>query len=198
MAKTKKNKVSIWTKFWAVTINTVLVLLILIGILIAASLLPIKNNYRILAVMSGSMEPTISTGALVIIKPVSEYKLQDIITFKTPGSTKKNDFTTHRLVKIEDKNGQKTYVTKGDANKTDDTDQITQDKIIGKKLFSIALLGYLLGYIKTLPGLLIIVIIPAVIIVYEEINKIKHEAKKIIKTKKKIKKAKNEKIASEN
>lgn len=195
MTKKTKEKISIWSKVWMIIINTILVLLILIGLLIAASLLPIKNNYRILAVMSGSMEPTISTGALIIIKPVAQYKEQDIITFKSPGSTKKNDYTTHRLVKIEEKDGQKKFVTKGDNNKTDDTEQITQDKIIGKEFFSIALLGYLLGYIKTLPGLLIIVIVPAVIIIYEEINKIKHEAKKIIKAKKKLKKAKNEKIA---
>lgn len=168
----------------------------MLGILIAASLLPIKNNYRILAVMSGSMEPTIGTGALIIIKPAGEYKENDIVTFKS--GNKKSDYTTHRINKVEIKDGETLFYTKGDANATDDSGQITKEKIIGKELFSIALLGYVLGYIKTLPGLLIVIIIPAVIIVYEEINNIKAEAKKMLANRKKLKKAKNEKNIAKN
>jgi len=195
MMQTQYSQISVFTTIWTILINTVLVLLILIGILIAASMLPLKNNYRILAVMSGSMQPTISTGSLVIIKPVQEYKDQDIITFKTPNSAKKNDYTTHRIVKIESKAGGKTFVTKGDANSADDTEQIVQSEVVGKELFSIELLGYILGYIKTLPGLLIIVVVPAVIIIYEEVNKIKSEAQKIVSRKRELKKAKNGKIS---
>jgi signal peptidase len=191
MVKDQKIIKSKSSTVWTIVVNAILVLLIMVGVLIAVSLLPFKNNYRILAVMSGSMEPTIGTGALIIIKPVQEYKDQDIITFRTPNSNKKNDYTTHRIVKTETSNGNKTYVTKGDANKTDDTERVTQSEIVGKEFFSIALLGYVLGYIKTLPGLLIIVVVPAVIIVYEEINKIKSEAQRIINEKKKLKKAKN-------
>jgi signal peptidase len=140
------------------------------------------------------MEPTIQTGALVIVKPTDKYEIQDIVTYKTPNSTKKNDFTTHRIIEVNEKEGGRIFVTKGDANEETDTNQIKEGDIIGKEFLSIALLGYLLGYIKTLPGLLIVIIIPAVIIIYEEVNKIKREAQKIIEERtKKIKKANNAK-----
>ena len=128
------------------------------------------------------MEPTISTGSVVISKPQSEYKVGDIVTFKNAGSNKPQETTTHRIVEVQkSKTGQNQYITKGDANNSKDSGFLTSDRIIGKELFSIALIGYLVGYIKTLPGLLLIIIIPAVIIIYEEIRKIKKEAKEIIK-----------------
>lgn len=188
MTKKTEEKSKI-VKIWTIAINVILTLFFLIGILIAASLIPLKNNYRIMSVMSGSMEPALQTGSLIVIKPVSEYKERDIITFQS--SNKKNDYTTHRLIKVEDKDDQKIYITKGDANKESDTEQIARDKIIGKKLFSIPFLGYILGYIKTLPGLMIIIIVPAVIIIYEEVNKIKSEAKKMIEKRRLSKEAKN-------
>jgi len=189
----KKSKKSTASKIWTIVINTILILFILTGLLIVVSILPIKNNYRILAVMSGSMEPTIPTGALVVVKPVSEYKVDNIITFKS--EQKKNDFTTHRLYSIETSDSGNVYITKGDANEEPDFERISENRVIGKQFYSIALLGYVIGYVKTLPGLLIIIIVPAVIIIYEEINKIKKEATKIIKNRrknnKKLKKEKN-------
>jgi len=176
----EKKKRNILRTIWTIIINTVLVFLILIGILVAISLIPIKGNYQILAVMSGSMAPTIPVGGLVVVKPESDYKVNDIITFKTPGATRTKDYTTHRLVEIKDKNGKKTFITKGDANKTNDTETVDPASVVGKQIFSIAGVGYLLGYIKTLPGLMIIVIVPAVIIIYEEVRKIKDEAGSII------------------
>ncbi len=167
--------------------------MIIIGVLIAFSMLPIKNNYRIMTVMSGSMEPTIPIGSVIVIRPASEYGVGDIITFKTPGATKKNDFTTHRIVEINKSKRITTYVTRGDANEDSDREYVEKESILGKERFAVSLIGYLLGYIKTLPGLVLIIIIPAVIIVYEEMRKIHREAKEIInKRKSKKEKAKKE------
>ena len=160
--------------------NILLVVLVVIGVLIGISLLPIKGNYKIYAVKSGSMQPTIKTGAVVLVRPADEYKEGDIVSFQDPSSTKKSDVITHRILKIEEKNGAKTFKTKGDANEGSDSASITQSAIIGKEFVNVSYLGYLLGYIKTLPGLVLIVIIPATIIIYEEVNKIKHETKQII------------------
>lgn len=160
--------------------NILLIALVVVGVIIGVSLLPIKGNYKIYAVKSGSMQPAIKTGALVFVRPVSEYKEGDIVTFYDPSSNKKSDVITHRILKVEDKNEVRTFKTKGDANEGADSSSITQSAIIGKKFLNISYLGYLLGYIKTLPGLILIVIIPAMIIIYEEVNKIKREAKQII------------------
>lgn len=161
---------------------------LIIALLVIYSILPVKNNYKLYAVMSGSMRPTIPVGALVISKAQGEYKVGDIVTFRPPGAKTKGETVTHRVVKetITD-NGQVKYVTKGDANSIEDQNSVAKDQIIGKERFSIALIGYILGYVKTLPGLFILIIIPAVIIIYDELRKIKEEFQRIIKKRKLLK-----------
>lgn len=169
-------------KFLTIFGNTILVILIAIGILIGFSLLPIKNNYKIYFVTSGSMEPTITTGSMVVSKPQDSYVAGNIITFKNIGSSKPNDTTTHRISEVNlDDNGNLIYATKGDANNSNDGEKLSSDRIVGRMIFSLPLIGYLIGYIKTLPGLVLIVIIPATIIIYEEIKKMRNEAREIIK-----------------
>ncbi len=171
-------------KIFTIIINVFLIVLIFVGCLLLFSILPIKNNIKVLSVISGSMEPTIKTGSVILIKPVSDYSMDEIITFKTPNAKKEDDYTTHRVYKINDNTGSPVYMTKGDANDSPDGQTITKDKIIGKYYGGLPYLGYLISYIKTLPGLLCIIIIPAGIIVVEEVKNIHKEAKKIIKNKK--------------
>jgi len=164
--------------------NVLLTILIVIGILIAFSLLPIKNNYKILAVTSGSMEPAIGVGSLAIIRPASDYKVDDIITYKKPNASSDKETTTHRIVEISESAGSTFYKTKGDANENADTALVNADQIVGKYYFSVALLGYLIKYLKSLPGLILIIIIPATIIIYEEARSIGREMRKIKMAKK--------------
>ena len=168
--------------------NTFLVLLIVIGIFVGITLLPIKNNIKLLAVVSGSMEPAIGVGSLAVVKPVSDYRVNDIITFKSTNSATDRDMTTHRIVAVLETDGEKNYTTKGDANNAVDSRPVNQGQVVGKYFFNIALLGYLLKYIKTLPGLLLIIIVPAVIIIYEEARKIGREMR-AIRDKKKLNKS---------
>lgn len=155
-------------------------IIIIIGLTFLVSLLPIKNNYKVLSVMSGSMEPTIRTGSLVFTQPSNDYKVGEIITFYPANSTSKKNTTTHRIVGEIKEDGDITFTTKGDANSTADSQPVKKDRIVGKYIFKISYLGYLISFIKTLPGLVIIIIIPATIIVYEEMKKIHHETKHII------------------
>lgn len=188
MKKLKKSKLQ---KVLTVIGNAVLVLSILVGLMVVVSLLPFKNNYKIMAVMSGSMAPTISTGSIIVIKPATEYKLDDVVTFKSYNSQKKNDYTTHRVVGIDDITGREIFYTKGDANESRDSGSLTKDQIKGKVIFSVAFVGYIVGYAKTLPGL-VIIIITATIIVYEELKKIRSEVG-TIKESKKVKESKKKK-----
>ena len=175
--------------------NIVFGLLLLVALLVLISLLPIKNNYKLYSVMSGSMEPAIKVGSMIVSQPVEAYFEGDIITFFNNNSTK--DTTTHRIEKIEKDEWLTRYYTKGDANENIDGKYTTDEKIIGKQLFSIPYLGYLIGYIKTLPGLILIIIIPATVITYEEIRKMRDERLKVIK-KREAKKTKKTERKGEN
>ncbi|MCD5396329.1 MAG: signal peptidase I [Candidatus Pacebacteria bacterium] len=85
---------------------------------LVVSLLPLPGNYKILVVQSGSMEPSIKTGSVVVVKPASDYKVGDVITFGPFSKTKPP--TAHRIYQIKEKNGQIVYITKGDANNSPD------------------------------------------------------------------------------
>lgn len=171
-----------------IIINTVAVIFLIIGLLVGITLLPIKNIYKIYTVMTGSMGETIPTGSVVVVKPQSEYNINDIITYTSSFKNKKNDSITHRIIDKYEQNGKTAFTTKGDANEDPDLEVIYENKIVGKVIFNIAYLGYLVGFIKTPVGLFIVIIVPAFVIIYEEIGKIKEEYKKI-----KNKNKKNEK-----
>jgi signal peptidase len=174
-------------KTWAIVIDVILGLVIVFSVLIILSSLNIGGR-QMFVVKSGSMEPKIKTGSVVFDTKKNDYKVNDVITFKVKDS---KDTTTHRLheVKIDNKK-QTFYVTKGDANDAPDGELVLKANVVGKVQFSFPYLGYLVAFIKTLPGLIIFVVIPATIIIYEEISKIKDEIKKIQREKKKSAKKK--------
>ena len=162
--------------------NLFVVFIFAIVLLIVVSILPIPGNYKLLIVQSGSMEPAIKTGSVVIVKPVENYKTNDVITFVDGG---KSNTTTHRVVDMEVVSGQTQYITKGDANNAEDSNKVSENKIVGKVLTSIPYAGYILAMAKKPIGFVLLVVIPCAMIIIEEIGKIRKELKK--KTEKKAK-----------
>lgn len=152
--------------------DVLFVILIIIMLIVGISLLPLPKNYKIYSVTSGSMSPTIKVGSLIIIKPLSTYSVNDIVTMKTSEPKKT---LTHRIIEKIAKNKQIIFETKGDANKSKDIQSLLPQNIIGKVFFTIPYLGFPISYSKTLPGLIFLIIIPATIIIYSEIINIKNE-----------------------
>lgn len=177
----KRKKIK---KIVTIVFNVILVCLLVFGLVIAFSLMPFKNNYKILSVMSGSMAPTIKIGSLIFVKPASSYNQRDIVSFRPNNAKTNKDIVTHRIYAAETKNNQKLFITKGDANNAPDSDKISEERIIGRYIFAIPVVGYLIGFIKTLPGLVLIIIIPATLIISEEARKIRKEIKRVIKERK--------------
>jgi signal peptidase len=163
-------------KAFKIILNVILFFLIATGLLVVFSFIDIPGNYKIFTVQSGSMEPAIHTGSLIFVKPLADYSVGDIVTKKTddPKMT-----VTHRVVTKEEIDGQTVFETKGDANDSSDGEKFGKDMIIGKKFLTIPFLGYLTSYAKTQAGIILIIIIPAIIIIYDEFNKIAAEIKKI-------------------
>ena len=129
-------------------------------------------------VLSGSMEPTIKTGGIVVATPrASGYGVGDIITF-TQG---KDQTTTHRVTEIIKDSGGIKYLTKGDANKTADNTPISKDNVVGAVILTLPYLGYAVDFAKKPQGFILLVIIPATIIVYEELRFLKHELARLLK-----------------
>jgi len=150
--------------------------LVIFLLLLIFSAFPISGNYKILIIYSGSMEPAIKMGSLVLVKPADEYKIGEVITFKSPANPK--ELITHRIFDIEIRGGKMAYITKGDANEEPDQRKISKGEIMGKVLFSVPYLGFALNFVKQPLVLALIIIIPAAIIIYDEMKKIQREVKK--------------------
>lgn len=163
----------------------ILACLVLVALLLTVSVFPVTGNFKVKMVESGSMEPSIKTGALVVIKPAEDYKVGDVITFN--GFDKEKGSVTHRIVDMEIIEGKKSFITKGDANNASDKRGVPKNRIIGKVLFDIPYLGYIVDAVQKPIGFMLIIVIPATIIIYDEFRKIGREVNRIRKNKNKDK-----------
>ena len=153
-----------------------LVIVAIVALLLIFSAFPLKGNYKSFVVLSSSMEPKVKMGSVAVVRPEKDYKIGDIITFGAMSRTESP--TTHRIAEIKNENGQILYVTKGDANNAPDQQTVREREILGKVLFSVPYAGYAVAKAKTPVGFLLIVIVPSVVIIYEEIRNIAAEVKK--------------------
>lgn len=143
----------------------------LVSAILLFALLPIEGNYKLLVVQSGSMQPTIPVASLVMVRPQAEYKIDDIVTF-APSERDKDKYVTHRLVGFAPDTFGLVYQTKGDGNKTADPENLQAEKIVGKVLVTIPFVGWIFHQLQTPLGFMLVVIVPATIVIYEESKKI--------------------------
>ena len=163
-------------KIFKIIYYIVIAFIVAVALLLIVSILPITGNYKIMTVISGSMAPEIKMGSVVVVKPVSDYKIGDVITFGPYSKTKAP--TSHRIYDIKVEGGAPVYITKGDVNNAPDSREIKKSDIVGKVLFSVPYMGYAVEFAKKPIGFALIIIIPAAIIVGDEIKKIYVEVKK--------------------
>ncbi len=141
-----------------------------IGSLLILTVFPIPGlEMDARVVQSGSMEPSIKTGSIIFIKPADEYRLGDIITFHKHGEEIP---ITHRIVEVNDAGSETSFVTKGDANRTVDMDEVRENDIIGSMRFQIPLIGHAISLARNPMGLFFLIIIPALMIGSDEARKI--------------------------
>lgn len=155
-----------------------------VTVLLLATLVPVPGKISVKIVKSGSMEPTIRTGGIVIIKPSDSYVVGDIITFGK--DTKTQIPTTHRIVGIDGDGPLRNFITKGDANESEDPTPTKLFDIKGKVLLTIPYLGYLLDFAKKPIGFVLLVGVPAIAIILDEVGKIIKEIKRIRRKKETI------------
>lgn len=163
------NKVSV--KIFQILYWVLLTLLIILTALPLLSSSKFKLPYNTFAVESGSMTPTINKGDFILVKRQDSYTVGDIITFRT-GPINNEYNNTHRIITLKEDN---TFITKGDFNNVEDVDPVTYENIIGKYISKIPLVGYPILFSRTVPGFILLIVIPSTILIYEEIRKIREE-----------------------
>lgn len=97
---------------------------------------PAVFGYRILNVISGSMEPEIETGSYIIIRETDsdELVVGDIITFISKEPAIYGMYNTHRIYDIckDTYTGETLFITKGDAYEETDAYPVHENEIVGK------------------------------------------------------------------
>lgn len=134
-------------KIWD-TVTTVLVVIVVIfAVFLMGSRL---IGMQVFHVISPSMEPTYSVGDLLYVKTVDpdSVKVGDPITFVLNEDLV---VATHRVVAVDGEN--RHFITKGDANSTEDAAPVHFNNLIGVPVFAIPLLGYVSAYIQSPPGM---------------------------------------------
>lgn len=165
-------------KYISGTLYAIFILLLLgVAGLFLASLLPIPGNMQVKIVKSGSMEPAIQTGGVVVVKPSASYAVGDVITFGE--DTGSQIPTTHRVVSIGGDFTNVFYVTKGDANEEQDPVQVPHSEVVGKVIFDVPYAGYVLDFARQPMGFTLMIGIPAAIIIFDELGRIYTEVRKM-------------------
>lgn len=137
------------------------IILVVVIAIVVALLFPRVFGYDILAVLSGSMEPTYHVGSVVYIDKnaeANEIESGDAIAFYK----EQNVVATHRAIEVDKENKQ--FITKGDANESKDLEPIPFANLIGKAVFTIPFIGYVSIYMKTAKGIIIVCVTLAVVI----------------------------------
>ncbi len=127
-----------------------ILVILLAGLLLSFRLL----GWEQYTVLTGSMEPGLPVGSLLVVRPVEKEDISvgDVITFYSSGG---QDVVTHRVLDVTEDH----IITKGDANNVRDPSPVPFNRVKGKLVFSIPLLGFislLLEKVGVLPVLLII------------------------------------------
>ena len=164
----------------------IIVFIVFIGLLTLISATSMSNRLHIYSVSTGSMEPAIPTGSAIFVLSSDKYNVGEIISFKSVSDMRNpnpQSTTTHRVYSVEEADGMTFYTTKGDANSVPDEDKINGERVIGRSLFHIPFLGYLVSFTRTAKGLILLIIIPSVLIIYDELLKIKNMIIKLYREK---------------
>lgn len=115
------------------------------------------------------MEPSIHEGDYIYIKKTDTDSLKagDIISFYSQDDSIKGEINTHRISEVLSDG---TFVTKGDANKIEDSVTVQKVSIIGKYYGKLRFFKWLGSFASTKKLLILFVIIPTVFMAVYEVK----------------------------
>ncbi|MBU0974881.1 signal peptidase I [Patescibacteria group bacterium] len=116
-------------------------------------------------IQSGSMEPSIMTGDLILIHSQSNYAKNDVITFIDESSR----VVTHRINSVTASDSVAEFITKGDANPYQDFEIVLAANVLGKVALVIPKAGFIVSWGQTWQGIIILIIIPATALIFFEV-----------------------------
>lgn len=127
------------------------------------------GGHSFFKVVTGSMEPAISVGELILTKQVEMDTIEvgDIISFRSKSPQMIGRIITHRVVEITcDDDGNILFATRGDANLSIDGYYVSEQNIIGKVVWQSgeSPLSGIMSFLSNKFGFLACIAFPALLI----------------------------------
>lgn len=193
--KNRKNKIENIKKKINTLICIILVPLLIynVSLLIQAIIEPNKTpalfGIKMYVIVSGSMEPELNIGDIVIVKENDNYQKDDVISFRQGQSV-----ITHRIIEVinDDKIS---YKTKGDNNNTEDKQIVLKEDIEGKVINKIPTVGKFVLVVKDKTILIVIVLLYYIFLVRDQSIQKRKNTRKI--KRERYEKKKKEELANE-
>ena len=108
-------------------------------------------GYSPYVMYGGSMGSAAPLGSVAVMEDVTaeSLKVGDVIVFRPPSSGEARDPLMHRIVSIEEVDGQRAVRTKGDANQSPDPWKLTISGEGGKLAYVVPYVGHLFWFFQT-------------------------------------------------
>ena len=119
-------------------------------------------GWKPIVVIADTMENTMYPGDLAIVKEenIENIKENDIIAFRT-----ENILLIHRVIKIENENGVKRFITKGDNRPEQDEGYVDNSKIEGIYQYKYDKIGNFILFVQTPMGMVLCLFLPLLLLI---------------------------------
>ncbi len=126
---------------------------------------PAFLGYKMYVIISGSMQPELDIGDIVVVKKVdpNNLKKDDIISFR-----KGQTIITHRIEEVKNTEEKIQFLTKGDNNNTSDKDLVSEKEVEGIVVNKIQKLGKIVLKLRDKTLIIFIILIYYVFLMYDQ------------------------------
>jgi signal peptidase len=113
---------------------------------------------------TGSMSPTIDPGDVEVVQPIGPLaaKVGDIVAFRDPQW--QGRLVSHRVRAAWRVRGRVNFITQGDANTGREHWSVPADGTIGRVIYRVPKLGYVVAWLGTPEGRVGVIVLPAVLL----------------------------------
>lgn len=140
-----------------------LLLAALVAVVLAIVAIPLATGGEWRTVQTGSMEPEISPGDVVLVQSGAPVQVGDVVAFPDPLQPGRD--VLHRVVGVDNEG---LLVTRGDANDTADPWTVSPSDVIGTQSLAVPKLGLLVQTVSSDLGILLFLVVPALLILINE------------------------------
>lgn len=140
--------------------------------IVVALLAPLAIGGRPYTVLSGSMEPAIGTGDVVVGTRVApaDVRQGDVVTFKDPADAGR--MITHRVRAIRAQGQKLIFTTKGDANTATERWQVGRGDTLSRVRYRVPEIGRVALFARGTTGLIGLVLVPLGLLGMQEMRRI--------------------------